>query len=100
VRGEHVTAAAAEGDSQARDVMASFGWWVALGLANLANVFDPELFVVGGGLIDAGDILLDPVRSSFGSLLEGAEHRPAIDIVAATLGDRAGAIGAALLARP
>ena len=38
--------------------MASFGWWVALGLANLANAFDPELFVLGGGLVEAGDVLL------------------------------------------
>jgi glucokinase len=100
VRGEHVTAAAAEGDREAGEVMRAFGWWVALGLANLANVFDPELFVLGGGLIDAGDVLLAPVRDSFHSLVEAAEHRPPIDIVPAALGERAGVIGAALLARP
>jgi glucokinase len=99
VKGEHVTAAAAEGDESARRVMADFGWWVALGLANLANAFDPELFVLGGGLVEAGDVLLDPVRSAFADLLEGADHRPPVGIVAATLGERAGAIGAALLAR-
>jgi glucokinase len=99
VRGEHVTAAAAEGHAGALDVMARFGWWVALGLANLANAFDPECFVLGGGLVEAGPILLDPVRESFVELVEAAAHRPPVEIVPAGLGEHAGAIGAALLAR-
>jgi glucokinase len=99
VRGEHVTAAAAAGDDEARAVMEQFGWWVALGLANLANAFDPELFVLGGGLVEAGDVLLDPVRVAFADLVEGVEHRPPVAIVGAALGEHAGAIGAALLAR-
>jgi glucokinase len=100
VRGEHVTAAAADGDAEARDVLADFAWWVALGLANLANAFDPELFVLGGGLVEAGDLLLDPVRAAFAELVEAVEHRPPVDILPAALGERAGAIGAALLALP
>ena len=99
VRGEHVTRAAAEGDAQALAVMDRFGWWVGLGLANLANTFDPARFVLGGGLVEAGDVLMVPVRRAFAELLEGVDHRPAVDIVAATLGERAGAIGAADLAR-
>lgn len=99
VKGEHVTAAAAEGDAEALEVMASFGWWVALGLANLANAFDPQLFVLGGGLVEAGDVLLEPVRTAFRELLDGAEHRPAVEILPAQLGEHAGAIGAGLLAR-
>ena len=99
VKGEHVTAAAGEGDEEARAVMAEYGWWVALGLANLANAFDPERFVLGGGLVEAGDVLMLPVRSAFAELIEGVDHRPPVDIVAAELGEHAGAIGAALLAR-
>ena len=99
VKGEHVTTAAGEGDDEALAVMADFGWWVALGLANLANAFDPELFVLGGGLVGAGEVLLAPVRKAFGELLDGADHRPDIGIVAAELGEHAGAIGAGLLAR-
>lgn len=99
VRGEHVTAAAAAGDPEATAVMDDFGWWVALGLANLANAMDPELFVLGGGLVEAGDVLLHPVRRAFDRLVEGASHRPPVSIVAAELGEHAGAIGAALLAR-
>lgn len=98
VRGEHLTAAAAEGDEDARAVLGHFAWWLALGLANLANIFDPECFVVGGGLVDIGEDLLLPARAAFEGLVEGAAHRPVIPIVAAALGERAGAIGAAALA--
>jgi glucokinase len=97
VRGEHVSVAAAEGDAEACAVFADFGWWVALGLANLANVFDPQAFVLGGGLVEAGELLLEPVRAAFTGLLTGGSHRPAVDIVPASLGERAGAIGAACL---
>jgi glucokinase len=97
VRGEHVTVAAGEGDADARAVLAELGWWVALGLANLANVFDPQAFVLGGGLVEAGDLLLGPVRTAFAGLLTGAAHRPPVDIIPATLGEHAGAIGAACL---
>ena len=97
VRGEHVTVAAAEGDAGARAVLAELGWWVALGLANLANVFDPDAFVLGGGLVEAGELLLGPVRAAFSELLTGASYRPEVAIVPATLGEHAGAIGAACL---
>jgi glucokinase len=97
VRGEHVTVAAAEGDAEAAAVLVEFGWWVALGLANLANVFDPQAFVLGGGLIGVGELLLDPVRAAFAGLVTGGAHRPPVAIVPATLGERAGAIGAASL---
>jgi glucokinase len=99
VRGEHVTVAAADGDAEARAVLAELGWWVALGLANLANVFDPQAFVLGGGLVEAGDLLLGPVRTAFAGLLTGAAHRPPVDVIPATLGEHAGAIGAAFAGR-
>lgn len=97
VRGEHVSVAAAEGDAEALAVLHDFAWWVGLGLANLANVFDPQAFVLGGGLIDMGEMLLAPVRAAFGTLVTGAAHRPPVDILPASLGDHAGAIGAASL---
>jgi glucokinase len=99
VRGENVTTAAAEGDAEAIEVMGQFAWWLALGLANLANAFDPEIIVLGGGLVEAGDVLLTPARDAFKDLVEAVEHRPPIRIVPAELGERAGAIGAAVLAR-
>jgi glucokinase len=99
VRGEHVTRAASQGDEGALSVFEEFGWWVAMGLANLTAVVDPDRIVVGGGLIEAGDLLLVPTRRAFGDLVEGGTARPEIDIVPATLGERAGAIGGALAAR-
>jgi glucokinase len=98
VRGEHVTAAAAEGDPSALEIMNRFGWWVALGLANLANALDPGLIVVGGGLITAGDVLIEPTRRAFAALVEAPWARGGIRIEPAALGSRAGAIGAGLLA--
>jgi glucokinase len=98
VRGEHVTRAAMEGDEGAREVFRRFAWWLALGLANLANAFDPEMFVIGGGLVEAGEVLFEPARAAFSDLVEAAERRPDIAIVPAELGERAGAMGAAALA--
>jgi len=98
VRGEHVTAAAVHGDPVALEILRQFGWWVALGLANLTNLLDPEVAVLGGGLVDAGDLLLEPVRTAYHELLYGDERRPAMRIVEARFGAEAGALGAALLA--
>jgi len=99
VRGEHVTRAALDGEPGALAVMDELGWWVALGLANLTAVLDPARIVLGGGLVEAGEILLAPTRRAFKDLVEGASARPGVEIVAAALGERAGAVGAALAAR-
>ena len=99
VRSEHVTALAAEGDPAAAKVLAEMGWWLALGLANLADLLDPAMFVVGGGMIEAGAFLLEPARAAFAGMVEAADVRPAIPIEAARLGERAGAMGAAVAAR-
>jgi glucokinase len=99
VRGEHVTVAAREGDAGAMVVVGQYAWWLALGLANLANTFDPAALLLAGGLVEAGDILLEPTRAAFADLVEANDHRPPIMIAAAVLGERAGAIGAADLAR-
>ncbi|HYA67837.1 MAG TPA: ROK family protein [Acidimicrobiales bacterium] len=99
VRGEHVTDAAAYGDAGALGVLAELGWWLALGLANLAAVLDPEAFVLGGGLADHLELVLGPTRRAFDDLLVDRRYRPEIAIRPALLGERAGAIGAARLAR-
>lgn len=98
VRGEHVTAAALAGDRGALAVMREFGWWVALGIANLVNVLDPEVVVVAGGLAEAGELLLSPVRERYNELVLAPAHRPPVRIVAAEVGEKAGAVGAMLLA--
>jgi glucokinase len=97
VRGEHVTRAALEGDAEAVEVFRNFGWWAALGIANLVNILDPEMVVVGGGLVEAGDVVMRPIREAYVDLVLAGEHRPKVRIVPAALGGDAGAIGAALI---
>ncbi len=98
VRGEHVVSAAG------RATRARWRWStscpvVAIGLANLVNIFDPVLIVLGGGLIQADDVLLGPIRAQVMGYVEAANHRPRVEIRPALLGERAGALGAAFWAR-
>jgi glucokinase len=97
VRGEHVTEAALDGDPDALAVMREFAWWLALGLANLSNVLDPSVIVLGGGLIEAERAVMEPLRHAFADLVEAPEAR-GVQVVPAHLGEKAGAVGAALLA--
>jgi glucokinase len=99
VKGEHVTTAAAEGDEPALGVVDAFAGWVALGLVNLTQLLDVERFVIGGGVVESAPVLIAPIRTAFADWAVSPEHRPAVDIVPAMLGEHAGAIGAALLAR-
>lgn len=98
VRGEHVQAAASRGDDEALAVIDDFARWVALGLANLTNAFDPELFVLGGGLAAGAELFLDPIERWYRELLYQPELRQIPRIEFAALGPLAGAVGAALLA--
>lgn len=98
VRGEHVTAAARAGDADSMAVLGELAHWVALGLANLVNILDPAVIVIGGGLVGAADLLLPEVRVRFAELVMAGDQRPEVPILAAALGERAGAIGAAVLA--
>lgn len=98
VAGAHVMAAAAEGDAEATVLLEGFAAWVAVGLASLVHVLDVDRCVIGGGLVEAGEVLFTPVRRAFGDRLVAPDHRPDVQIVPARLGERAGAIGAALLA--
>jgi glucokinase len=98
VRGEHVTLAAAHGDPEAIAIMARYGWWLALGLANLTTLLDPSVIVLGGGVIDAGEVLLGPTREAFAGLVEAGQELRDVLILPAALGPQAGAIGAGMLA--
>ncbi|MFZ9040573.1 MAG: ROK family protein, partial [Ilumatobacteraceae bacterium] len=97
VRGEMVMQAAREGDPDALAVIDDFGRWVALGLVNLTNTLDPEMFVLGGGLAAGADLYLDPIRKWFRELIYQPELRPMPAVAFAEWGERAGAVGAALL---
>jgi glucokinase len=99
ISGAEVTGAAGAGDTDALAILDAWAGDVALGFAGLVNILDPELIVVSGGLVDLGDLLLDPLRRSFAGRVEGAAYRPPVPIVPAQLGDLAGVVGAAALAR-
>ena len=98
VTGELVTQAAMQGDDAAKRILAEAGRRLGQGIAGLVNVLDPQVVVVGGGAIVAGDLLLDPARVAFLDAVEGPEYRPRVPIVPAELGNDAGAVGAATLA--
>ena len=76
VRGEDISAAAAAGDPAAQEVIHAVGRWIGFGLANLAAVLDPECFVLGGGVVLAGDLLIASARTAFAELVEGGDRRP------------------------
>ena len=97
--GPLITQAARDGDPTSRELLAEIGNWLGVGIANLAAAFDPGTFVIGGGLSAAGDLLLTSSRETFKRQLAGRGYRPEARIVAANLGNDAGLIGAADLAR-
>ena len=99
VTGVHVGDSAQAGEPDGSALLGEYASYVAVGLAGLANILDPERIVISGGLVELGDTLLAPVRDAFALCIEGAEYRPVIPIVPAELGEHAGVIGAAARAR-
>jgi glucokinase len=97
--GPVVTAAAADGDPAAQSICTDMGRWLGRGLANLAAILDPSMFVIGGGVSTAGDILLRPAREEFAHSVTGRGFRPVAAVELVALGPDAGLIGAADLAR-
>ena len=97
--GPLVTEAARDGDPLAHELLREVGRWLGLGMADLAAALDPGTFVIGGGVSAAGDLLLDPAREAFRRQLTGRGYRPEAAIVVAELGNEAGLVGAADLAR-
>jgi glucokinase len=98
IDGHHVSAAARAGAPDALVLVDQYSFNVAIGLVGLANIFDPALIAISGGLVRDGELFLGPMRRHFLGHIEGAEYRPTPEIVPAAMGERAGAIGAALLA--
>jgi len=99
ITGPLITEAAQQGDEGARQQLAELGRWLGEGVASLTEILDPEVVVVGGGVSEAEDLLLEPMRSAFAGQLVGRGFRPIPEIRKATLGNRAGLIGAADLSR-
>ena len=99
VTGPSVTKAAKEGDALAIELLAQLGAWIGAGSASVAALLDPALVVIGGGVGAAGDLLLEPARAAFLAQLSGRGFRPEARIELAAMGNDAGIVGAADLAR-
>jgi len=99
ITGPLVTEAARDGDPFAIEQLAALGKWLGEGIASLAAILDPEVVAIGGGVSEAEELLLDPIRAAFATQLPGRGHRPMLEIRKARLGNRAGLIGVADLAR-
>jgi glucokinase len=97
ITGGIVTELAHSGDAASREVLAEIGTRLGYGLVGVVNVFNPEVIVIGGGAVRAGELLLEPAREV---VFERAMPpvRAGVEIRAAHFGDESGMMGAALLA--
>ena len=99
ITGSVVTELALQGEATARELVTEVGDWLGLGIANLAAALDPALFIIGGGLSAAGELMLDPARRAYSRNLTGRGYRQEAVIAVAQLGPMAGLIGAGDLSR-
>jgi glucokinase len=99
INGPLVTRAAHDGDPVAVAAFSEVGTWLGGCLADIVQLLDPEVLVVGGGVIDAGELLLGPTREAYREQLAARGTLPVADVVGASMGNLAGVVGAADLAR-
>ncbi len=99
ITGPMVTMAAVAGDPVALESFRAVGAWLGHGMADLAAILDPRVFIIGGGVSEAGELLVGPARETFQAMLTARSHRPTATVRLAQLGQDAGLIGAADLAR-
>jgi glucokinase len=97
VTAQVIQSAAEQGDSLAKELIARTGYYVGVGLANLINIFNPELIVIGGGLSNIGDMLLEPAFNVAGERAY-KEAFQAVRFASAELGRNSGVLGAAAFA--
>lgn len=97
--GAQVYQALLEGDAGVYSIFREAGRYLGQAMATITAVLDPEVFVIGGGLSDAGELILEPIREGFLQDLPARGFRPEAKIVTAEFTNQAGVIGAADLAR-
>lgn len=97
--GQAITDAARDGDPVALAAFNTTGQWLGAGIASLSVILDPSCVVIGGGVIDAGEILLKPTRDALERTMPFAGKHPYPTLIAAELGNEAGLVGVADLAR-
>ncbi len=98
VSGRHVTEAARRGDRIAAHIIEEVGRRLGQGIGGLVNVLDPDVVVIGGGVVEAGEPFLEAARRAYLDAVQAPAQRPDVPILAAALGNEAGAVGAADLA--
>ena len=94
---KNVFDAAQAGDVPAQEAIAEYAHYLAIGLGNTINVFQPEYLIIGGGPSAQGDNLLNPIKAEMNKELFGGSSKT--QVVMAKLGNRAGVIGAAMLGK-
>jgi glucokinase len=99
LKGQHITDAARDGDPVAMAAFNTMASYLGAGIASLCAVIDPSCIVLGGGVIDAGEIFLGPTREAALRLIPFSGKHPYPEIVAAELGNHAGLVGVADLSR-
>lgn len=99
ITGRLVTRAARDGDKLAVHAFEQVGRWLGAGLADVVQILDPQAIVIGGGVVEAGQLLLAPTRGAYAESLAQRGRLPVAPVRAAELGGLAGVIGAADLAR-
>jgi glucokinase len=97
--GQHIAQALLAGDSGARALIEDLGQYLGEAMGSITAALDPEVYVIGGGLSEAGELVLDPIRRSFEAEVPANGFRPVAKVVGATFSNQAGVIGAADLAR-
>ncbi|MGH3877868.1 MAG: ROK family protein [Actinophytocola sp.] len=98
VTGRKVAAAARDGDPLAQRAMAELAMWLGEGLSLVADIYDPEVVVIAGGVSESAPLFLDDARDHYKKTITGAGFRPLARIRTAQLGDEASMVGAAVLA--
>lgn len=99
ITGPLVTEAAQQGDPVAVDAFRQIGTWLGVAMADMVQILDPQVIVVGGGVVETGDLLMTPALASYNEQLAQRAKTPIGEVRPAKMGNTAGIVGAADLAR-
>lgn len=99
VTGRRVAAAARKGDPVGLRAMSALARWLGEGLVLVADLYDPDVVVIGGGVAESAPLFLDEAREHYAATVTGSGYRPLARIRTSQLGGRATMVGSALLAR-
>ena len=97
ISGRTAFIAAEKGDKAGKEVVENYIDYIATGLINLGNIFHPNAIIIGGGVSNEGAALIEPLEEKVNAGLLASEHNPKVRIIGASLGNKAGLIGAAAL---